>query len=238
MRMNVCKLVSLLLLTGALTACGGGWPGLDTSSTAVSVRNQLPEPDATVTSADFTNYRIGPSDELSVEVFGAPDLKRDGQVDAAGNFSMPLVGNLKVGGRTPDEAGRLLADRLRGHLIKDPQVTVTVVKANPQMVTVDGAVGQPGQYPITGKTTLQQAIASAKGASDMANLTSVVVFRTVNNQKLAALFNLKEIRAGRLADPQVYGNDVIVVGESATRRFLRDLSIFPRLGSFVPFGVL
>ena len=38
-----------------------------------------------------------------------------------------------------------------------------------------------------------------------------------------------------MSDPQIYGNDVIVVGEDAMRRFLRDFTIFPRLGSFVPF---
>jgi polysaccharide export outer membrane protein len=52
---------------------------------------------------------------------------------------------------------------------------------------------------------------------------------------VAALFSLKDIRAGRLEDPQIYGNDIIVVGESAARRFLRDFSsMFPVLGTFVP----
>jgi polysaccharide export outer membrane protein len=46
---------------------------------------------------------------------------------------------------------------------------------------------------------------------------------------------LKAIRAGQLEDPQIYGNDIVVVGESAARKFLRDFgNMFPVLGQFVP----
>lgn len=218
-----------------LGGCGGGWPTLDSSSTAVSVVQALPPADSRNGAQDFSNYLIGPQDELIVDVFGAPDLKRDGQVDGAGNISLPLVGNINVGGKTPAEASQEIAGQLRGKYVKDPQVTITIVKANPRTVTVDGAVQQPGVYPVTGRMTLQEAIASARGAANIANLNNVVIFRTVNNKRMAALFSLKEIRSGRLADPQIYGNDVVVVGEDAARRFMQDFSIFPRLGSFVPF---
>lgn len=225
----------LVVISGlAVAGCAGG-AGLDPSSSAVAVRSALPAPDATINTTDFSNYRIGPNDELAIEVLGAPELKREAAVDAAGNLSLPLVGNIVVGGKTPQQVSQLIATQLRGRYLKDPQVTVNITKANAQLVTVDGAVRQPGNYPITGRMTLMQAIAAAKGADEIANLNSVVVFRTVSSQRMAALFSLKEIRAGRLADPQVYGNDVVVVGENATRRFLRDLSIFPRLGSFIPF---
>ncbi len=226
---------TLAFSAAALTACGGG-AGLDPQTTAVSVSKALPPPDATTVAADFSNYRIGPRDELIIEVFGAPELKRESEVDAAGNLSLPLVGTVVAGGRTPGQVGAAIAAQLRGRYIRDPQVTVNIKKANPQTFSVDGAVREPGVYPVIGRMTLQQAIASAKGAdSELANLNNVVVFRTVNNQRMAALFSLKEIRAGRLNDPQIYGNDVIVVGESAARRFFRDLSRFPALGSFIPF---
>ena len=217
-----------------VAACGGG-PQLNRSSSAVQVSNVLPAPDATSNTTDFANYRIGPRDQLSIEVFGAPELKREGEVDAAGNLSLPLVGTVSAGGRTPRQVSDAIAGQLRGRYLKDPQVTVNVVKASGQTVTVDGAVGEPGIYPVTGRMTLQQAVASAKGAAELADLNNVVIFRTVNNQRMAALFSLKEIRAGRLNDPQVYGNDIVIVGENATRRFFKDLNVFPQLGSFIPF---
>jgi polysaccharide export outer membrane protein len=124
---------------------------------------------------------------------------------------------------------------LKARYLKNPQVSVNIIKAQSKVFTVDGAVRQPGNYPIAGKMTLQQAIATARGADQAANLNNVVIFRTVSAQRVAALYSLKDIRAGRLEDPQIYGNDIIVVGESAARRFLRDFgSMFPMLGQFVP----
>ena len=148
---------------------------------------------------------------------------------------MPLVGTVVAGGKTPGEVSAAIAAKLSGRYIRNPQVTVNVKKAVGQTVTVDGAVRDPGVYPVLGRMTLQQAIASAKGAADLANLDNVVVFRRVDNRQMAALYSLKQIRAGRLGDPQIYGNDIVVVGENATRRFFKDLSSFPALGSFIPF---
>lgn len=217
-----------------LSACAGG-SSLGSGSNAVAVAGSLPPPGVTSGVADFTDYRIGPRDQLSVEVFGAPELKREGEVDAAGNLSLPLVGTVVAGGKTPREVGDAIAAQLRGKYVRDPQVTVNIVKAVGQTVTIDGAVREPGVYPVAGRMSLQQAIASAKGAADLANLDNVVVFRRVNNRQMAALFSLKQIRAGRAVDPQIYGNDIVVVGENATRRFFKDLSSFPSLGSFIPF---
>ncbi|MEO7786411.1 MAG: polysaccharide biosynthesis/export family protein [Sphingomicrobium sp.] len=227
-------LLGLPGLALALSSCGGG-ATLDGSSSAVTVARALPAPDATVTTLDFTNYRIGPLDTIVVEVFGAPELARTGAVDAAGNFSMPLIGTVKAGGRTPGELGAQVADLLRGRYLKQPQVSVNVKEARSQTVTVDGSVREPGNYPIIGRMTLQQAIATARGASELADLRKVIIFRTVKDHKMAALFDLKDIRAGRYPDPQIYGSDIVIVGENATRRFLKDFSTsFPSLGSFIP----
>ena len=218
-----------------LAACAGA-PQLDSSSTSVAVSSSLPAPNATISMADFTSYQIGPRDELAIDVLGAPELSRTGEVDASGNISLPLVGNVFAGGKTPDELSRAIADMLRGRFVNDPMVSVSIKNAANQMVSVDGAVREPGRYPVVGRMTLQQAIASAKGADEIANLGNVVIFRRVNDQGMAALFSLREIRAGRASDPQIYPNDVVVVGENATRRFFRDVSSIP-LGNFIPFAL-
>src|SRR5687767_2147141 len=92
----------LLFPLATLVACGGS-PTLGRGSTAVAVARSLPPPDATTFTKDLSNYRIGPRDELSIEVFGAPELKREAEVDASGNLSLPLVGTVVAGGKTPDE---------------------------------------------------------------------------------------------------------------------------------------
>jgi polysaccharide export outer membrane protein len=217
-----------------LAACSTG-PTLGDDSSAVTVASALPAPDNTGMSLDLSNYRLGPRDEIKIEVFGAPELTREGEIDAAGNFAMPLVGSVAAGGRTPAELASTITDQLKGRYLKNPQVSVNIVKAQGQTFTVDGAVKLPGVYPIVGKMTLQQAVATAKGADQSANIGNVVVFRTVNDHKMAALFNLKAIRAGQIEDPAIYGNDIIVVGESASRRFFNDLTrAFPLLGVFRP----
>lgn len=232
MRWLIFGLIATLAAT--LAACGGN-SSLGSGSSAVRVAETLPPPDQTAMALDLSNYRIGPFDVIRVEVFGAPELTREAEVDAAGNFSLPLAGAVQAAGRTPAEFGDAIGQQLKQRYLKNPQVSVNIVKAKPKTFTVDGAVRQPGNYPIIGKMTLQQAIATAQGADQVANLNNVVVFRTVNSQKMAALFSVKEIRAGKLEDPQIYGNDIVVVGESAARRFFRDFgNAFPALGLFTP----
>ncbi|MBA3511193.1 polysaccharide biosynthesis/export family protein [Sphingomonas sp.] len=221
-------------LAAGLAGCSSN-PMIGPQSSAVTVSQSLPPPDQTGMALDLSNYRIGPLDVIRVEIFGAPELTREAEVDAAGNFSVPLAGPVQAAGRSPAELSDAIAERLRGRYLKSPQVSVNIVKAQSKTFTVDGAVRQPGNYAIVGKMTLQQAIATARGADEAANLNNVVIFRTVNNRKAAALYSLKAIRAGQLEDPQIYGNDIVVVGESAARKFLRDFgNMFPVLGQFVP----
>ena len=226
------------LCAGAVALLGGcaGPAQLSSSSNAVHVATALPPPDSTVIPVAIAPYHVVPGDELTVSIFGAPELGSTGLVDGAGNFSMPLAGTFHVAGQTPEAISASIEDKLRGAYLKNPHVALNVKQSgNQQAVTVDGEVQQPGIYPVTGKMTLQQAIATAHGASDTANIKNVVVFRTVNNQKMAAMFDLKAIRSGKSPDPEVYGNDIVVVGQNAIQKFLHSTALaFPMLGRFIP----
>jgi len=92
-----------------------------------------------------------------------------------------------------------------------------------QFVTIDGEVQAPGTYPVVGRQTLLRTLARARGATEFARLTHVVVIRDVGGQRLAALYDVRAIRQGLYADPQIYANDVITVGESRSRRLFRDI---------------
>lgn len=235
--MNAFRDVLLVFASGVMLAgCAtSGGANLDEHSTAVTVATELPAPDDRRTTIDFSSYRIGPSDRIAVSVFGADELTREGVVDAAGNFALPLIGTVAAGGKTPEELSALITEKLQGRYVKSPQVAVNIREARSQTFTVDGSVRAPGNYPIIGKLTLQQAIATARGPDEYANINNVVIFRTVNNQKMAARFNLKEIRSGRLADPAIYGSDIIIVGDNPLRRFFKDLTgALPSVGTFAP----
>lgn len=232
MMIRECALASMAVLL--LSGCGGG-VRLDQGSSAVHVAQSLPAPDAPDLAANLSKYRLGPRDEISVSVFEAPELSREGAVDLAGNFSMPLAGSVEAAGKTPDELASAIEEKLRGRYLRNPQVAVNIKDAKAQTVTVDGEVREPGLYPVIGRMSLQQAIATARGASETANVGNVIVFRTVKGQKMAAMFSLKEIRSGRVADPEIHANDIVVVGQNATLKTIKNFSLaFPVLGAFIP----
>lgn len=184
---------------------------------------QLPAPTRADLADSTRPHIIGPFDKISVEVFGIAELSRTVQVDAEGDVSLPALGVVSVSGRTPRELNELLTERYRESYVRDPKVTVGIVETVSQVVTVDGEVQMPGMYPVGGNMSLMRAVARAQGTSEIADTKHVVIFRKVNNVSMAALYDLRAIRLGAYEDPQVYPNDVIVVGESAARR------LFPQI---------
>ena len=211
------------LLVAAAAACLGGPAFAGQDSTP---RNTpLPPPDATDQAQGLTAYRIGPMDKLDVTVFQVKDLTGTEDVDASGKITLPLVGSVQAVGLTTTEVSKEIADRLRKGYVQDPVVTVTVKEAVSQKITVAGAVQKPGVYPITGYTTLTTAVALAQGADPArANERNVRLIRTVNGKRLQASYNLVDIQRGKVPDPEVYGNDTIVVENSTSRGLLRDIA--------------
>jgi len=88
-----------------------------------------------------------------------------------------MIGSVSIGGLTPQEAEQKIAAILRQTYLQDPQVNVFISEYASQDVTVGGAVRRPGVFPITGRTTLLQAIALARGLDSLANEDEVVIFR-------------------------------------------------------------
>lgn len=225
------KTCTALLFAIALSACGGKVPLESTQRlTVVQDSATLPAPDRNdLTVADRPSL-IGPLDTIQVDVFNVPDLSREMQVDASGRISMPLAGTIDARGKTSEELARAVEAALRGRYVRNPEVTVNIKSSVSQVVTIDGQVVEPGLYPVTNQMTLMRAIASAKGLAEFASQDDVVILRTVNNRKMAGLYNVAAIRRGAYDDPSVYANDVIIVGDSPQRRLFRDfVSLSPLL---------
>ena len=171
-----------------------------------------------------SQYLIAPGDVVSLSVFGEPDLKLEKlPVDDAGFIQVPLVGAVQVASLTPAQASNLIATGLGARFLRNPSVTLNVIEQTGQMVTVEGQVAKAGAYPVDGQTTLVGAIALAQSPTRIAKLDEVVVFRTINHQRMAARFDLSRIRAGRDPDPQILGGDVVVVGFSQAKSIYRDV---------------
>ncbi len=169
-------------------------------------------------------YKIGALDTLSVTVFQEADLSQSAvQVDASGNVLVPLIGQVKAEGKTSSQLGTEIASRLGTKYLTNPQVSVIVTQSVSQHVTVDGSVTEPGVYAIQGRTTLLDALAMAKGTSRVAALDQVVVFRIVNGKRIGGVFDVSKINRGISADPEIRGDDTIVVGLSNVKAAWRDI---------------
>lgn len=226
------RLFLLAILALTLAACASGPKRPTTADAALTV-----DPTALGASATATenlSYRIGEGDTLKVSVFQVPDLSFDSiVVDTAGNLQLPLIGSVRAAGLTPveitSEVERLLAQRY----LRDPQVSITVVEAVSQKVTVDGAVTRPGVYELSGRTTLLQAVAMASGPVKEADLRSVAVFRTVGDRRMVAVFDLAAIRNGQADDPAILGEDVVIVDTSRLNAAMREVvALLPGLAVF------
>ena len=217
----------------ALAGCAHQQPIVSTDQlTVVQDTSVLPAPDRRdLTAADRPSL-VGPLDTIQIDVFNVPDLSREVQVDAGGQIAMPLIGTIDARGRTAQELAQTIEGALRGRYVRNPDVTVNIKSSVSQVVTIDGQVTEPGLYPVTNQMTLLRAIASAKGLAEFARQDDVVILRTVDGRKMAGLYNIAAIRRGAYADPAIYANDVVVVGDSPARRRFRDLvSVAPLLAA-------
>lgn len=230
--MKTTRLVVTALLTGAaLAGCANKRGG----AVPYDVQD-FGRPDVETIAPAQVDSRIGPSDTIEVSVFGVKDLSGEHIVDPNGLINMPLIGQMTAAGKTSDQLARDLEGKLGQRYLRNPSVQVSLKKLTQQTVTVDGAVGAPGVFPIRGNTTLQQAIALARGLQAEANPRRIVIFRQINGRRHAAAFDLQAIRRAQAEDPIVYGNDIVIVDGNNSRSVFRDIiQTVPLLGIFNPF---
>ncbi len=194
-----------------------------------------PPPVVAALDEEDEGYRIGVRDLLEIDVFRVPELSRKVRVDARGRITLPLVGTLPAAGKTPEELGAAIAERLAQRYVNDPYVTVFVVEYESQRVTVEGAVNRPGIFPLKGRTSLLQVIAQAEGLTDLADADGVQLFRTLaDGRKVSYRFDVAAIRKGEAPDPLVQADDVIVVPRSGPKSLVR--SVTNTLRGFISFG--
>jgi polysaccharide biosynthesis/export protein len=137
--------------------------------------SQAPEPGAQG-SATPLDYNIGPADVLQIIVWKEPDLTRDVTVRFDGMVTVPLLGDLPAAGRTPGQLAEALAKGLQ-RFVDVPRVTVAVSQANSARFFVLGQVQKSGEFPLTGPTTVLQALALAGGFKDFAKTEGIVIVR-------------------------------------------------------------
>jgi polysaccharide export outer membrane protein len=187
--------------------------------------------------AEIDDYHIGANDLLEVSVFQIPELARTVRVNSRGLITLPLIGVVKAGGMTGQELEREVAKKLVDGYLQDPQVSVFIKEYTSQKVTIEGSVEKAGVYPLTGRTTLLQAIAQAAGPNDVANYNAIKLVRArPDGVKEMTIHDLEAIRDGKAPDPVLVGNDIIIVDKSTSRSVIKDVT--DTLRGFFSFGTL
>jgi len=122
------------------------------------------------------DYTLGAGDYVRVVVYGDAELTRETRVSEDGVLTMPLIGEVKVGGLTTIESEKRIAEQLkRGGFIANPQVSVLVLEFMSKSVSVLGGVPKPGRYPVTRPTDVKDILAEAGGlVPDASEIITVV----------------------------------------------------------------
>ena len=163
------------------------------------------------------NYVLSPNDFLQIRVFQEDDLNSELRIAKDGTITFPLIGTIKVGGRTVNEAGQLIQELLQKDYLVRPQVTVNILEYSKRRFAVLGQVTKAGYYLIPNEETvnLLQAIAMAGGYTRIADPSRITVKRVTPQGQQVIKLNAKAMaRDNSAEDFLVLPDDTITVGES------------------------
>jgi|SRR5688572_4899152 len=141
--------------------------------------------------------KLGIGDAIHVTVFQQPDLTTDTRINEKGSIAMPLIGEVKVAGKSQAEAAAQIAASLKeGKFLKNPQVAVAITTVRSRQVSVLGAVARPGRYPLDETSSqLSDVIAAAGGISAIGGDT-VLVIRDGKEQRVPLLGKSYKLKGG------------------------------------------
>lgn len=180
--------------------------------------NTAPPPPAPTAEPEFApEYRIGVGDALNINVWRNADLSVQVPVRPDGKISVPLAGDVMVGGKTPLEVSADITAQL-ATFIRDPYVTVIVTDMGSDQyrsrVRVTGAVNQPVSLPYRQGMTVLDVVLEAGGTSEFANAGDAMLYRRDGERleiDLGRILNRGDMRTNFSLRP----GDVITVPERA-----------------------
>jgi polysaccharide export outer membrane protein len=166
-------------------------------------------------------YRINGGDVLHISVYGEQNLNSDVTVQPDGWISFPLVDNINAMGMTLRELQLAIAENLRQSQyfpnITDNEVTVAMVKAIGNSVSVVGQVNAPGTFAFDTRLDVMQALSLAGGLTPFADDEEIRILRrdSKGNQS-AIVFDYSEVEQGNNLESNVLlrGGDVVVVPQA------------------------
>ncbi|HET9395996.1 MAG TPA: polysaccharide biosynthesis/export family protein [Nitrospiraceae bacterium] len=166
-------------------------------------------------------YRINGGDLLHISVYGEQNLDKDVPVQPDGGIAFPLVGNLNARGMTLKELQQTIAANLRESQyfpnLTDNEVTVSMVKATGNSVSVVGQVKAPGTFAYDTQLDVMQALSLAGGLTPFASKSKIKILRRdPAGVQTAILFDYSEVEDGEQLEKNILlrGGDVVVVPQA------------------------
>lgn len=161
-------------------------------------------------------------------VVGQPQLQAY-LVDGEGYIEFPVLGKLKVGGKSRIEVIQLLKKMLEPDYVKNPIINIFITNFK---VSVQGDVRNPGTFTVPNeRLSILDALSLAGDLNISANRNNILVLREENNQKVEYRVDLKSKKT--LSSPAYYlqQNDVIYVEPNYAK--IQDSSYTRSTGLFI-----
>jgi polysaccharide export outer membrane protein len=122
-------------------------------------------------------YRVGPGDVLKVNVWRNEQMSQTGTVRPDGAFTMPLLGDMPVAGKSVDDIAQTIVEQGKRYFTEPLSVTVQVAEIKSYRLYVLGEVQKPGEYAPTAQVNVLQALALAGGFSRFASPDEIMLIR-------------------------------------------------------------
>jgi polysaccharide export outer membrane protein len=220
--MPLGNLSRLVLVTLTLSGTAVMMQAQKTGQSVAAHKSALPAAEAAASSGkipidkpqpDPRQYRIGPGDVLTIDVWHEPEASvAIAPVRADGNISLPMVGQFQAASLTPSELEAALTAKYAEY-IRGPQVAVLVKEINSQKIYVLGEVKREGAIRLDAPLNILQALAQAGGVTDYAKRKKIYVLRTESGKQVRLSFDYDAVVHGEKIEqniPLLSGDTVIV----------------------------
>jgi protein involved in polysaccharide export with SLBB domain len=157
-----------------------------------------------------SDYRLGPGDAVTIEIYGASQETIDATITPDGYVTIPGVGPVQLSGLTVAQANSRLRSQV-GARYADSQIRLSVGQTRTILVNVMGEVNYPGTYTLSAFSTVFNALYMAGGITDIGTLRNIMVYR---NNKLISTVDVYDfiINGKATGNVKLTDNDVIIVG--------------------------
>ena len=160
------------------------------------------------------NYKLGPGDEVLIEIWGDNEALINQVISPEGRISISRIGPVQLSGLTIEQASdkirRLLSTKFSGLDGDKSSVSVTLGGVRTIQVNVMGEVGVPGTYRLSSFSTVFNAIYRAGGVSDSGTMRGIKVVRA--GEEIASVDVYGYLLEGRTeSDIRLQDGDIVIV---------------------------